>query len=174
MGKTVKGTFRPRDPLTLLSSQKSESLSEPKIEHWDQKNFWIHRTLEFAFYQLLSVWWRADGTSGKEPACQCPCRRYKRCGLVPGSGRSPGEGNGNPLQYSCLENLWTEEPGRLQSLGSHSQTWLKWQYATMHAWWRAGLRVSEVALPVLQGGVWNPSHSSLSHPLWWEPVGSMY
>ena len=25
-------------------------------------------------------------------------------GSVPGSGRSPGEGNGNPLQYSCLEN----------------------------------------------------------------------
>ena len=26
-------------------------------------------------------------------------------GSVPGSGRSPGEGNGNPIQYSCLENL---------------------------------------------------------------------
>ena len=25
-------------------------------------------------------------------------------GLIPGSGKSPGEGNGNPLQYSCLEN----------------------------------------------------------------------
>ena len=25
-------------------------------------------------------------------------------GLIPGSGRSPGEGNGNPVQYSCLEN----------------------------------------------------------------------
>jgi len=25
-------------------------------------------------------------------------------GLIPGSGRSPGEGNDNPLQYSCLEN----------------------------------------------------------------------
>ena len=25
-------------------------------------------------------------------------------GLIPGSGRSPGEGNGDPLQYSCLEN----------------------------------------------------------------------
>ena len=37
---------------------------------------------------------------------------------IPGSGRSPGEGNGNPLQYSCLENLWMEEPGRLQSMGS--------------------------------------------------------
>ena len=30
----------------------------------------------------------------------------------------PGEGNGTPLQYPCLENPWTEEPGRLQSMGS--------------------------------------------------------
>ena len=28
-----------------------------------------------------------------------------------------GEGNGMALQYSCLENPWTEEPGRLQSMG---------------------------------------------------------
>ena len=28
----------------------------------------------------------------------------KGAGLIPGLGRSPGEGNGNPLQYSCLEN----------------------------------------------------------------------
>ena len=34
-------------------------------------------------------------------------------GSIPGSGRSPGEGNGNTLQYSCLENPMTEEPGRL-------------------------------------------------------------
>ena len=34
-------------------------------------------------------------------------------GSTPGSGRSPGEGNGNPLQYSCLGEIpWTEEPGR--------------------------------------------------------------
>ena len=38
-------------------------------------------------------------------------------GLIPGSGRSPGEGNGNSLQYSCLENS-TKESGRLQSMGS--------------------------------------------------------
>ena len=38
-------------------------------------------------------------------------------GLTPGSGRSPGEVNGNPLSYSCLENPWTEELGGLQSLG---------------------------------------------------------
>ena len=30
-------------------------------------------------------------------------------GLIPGSGRSPGEGNGNPLRYSCLENSMDEE-----------------------------------------------------------------
>ena len=40
-------------------------------------------------------------------------------GLIPGLGRSPGEGNGNPLQYSCLENRMDEESGRLQSMGSH-------------------------------------------------------
>ena len=39
-------------------------------------------------------------------------------GLISGLGRSPGRGNGNPLQYSCLKNPWTEEPGRLQSMGS--------------------------------------------------------
>ena len=42
-------------------------------------------------------------------------------GSIPGLGRSPGEGNDNPLQYSCLET-GTEEPGRLQSMGSQSQT----------------------------------------------------
>ena len=36
-------------------------------------------------------------------------------GSIPGLGRFPGEGNGNPLQYSCLawKIPWTEEPGRL-------------------------------------------------------------
>ena len=37
-------------------------------------------------------------------------------GSVPGLGRSPGEGNGNPLQYSCQEIPWTEESGGLQSI----------------------------------------------------------
>ena len=34
-------------------------------------------------------------------------------GSIPGLGRSPGNGNGNPLQYSYLEIPWTEEPGGL-------------------------------------------------------------
>ena len=42
----------------------------------------------------------------------------KDVGLIPGLGRSPGEGNGNPLQYSSLENPMEEEPGGLQTMGS--------------------------------------------------------
>ena len=39
-------------------------------------------------------------------------------GSIPGSGRSPGEGDGNPLQwYSCLENSMYRESGRPQSMG---------------------------------------------------------
>ena len=45
-------------------------------------------------------------------------------GSIPGSGRSPGVENGNLLQYSCWKIPWTEEPGKLQSLGSLSQTQL--------------------------------------------------
>ena len=37
-------------------------------------------------------------------------------GLIPGSGRSPGAGNGNPLQYFCLENSMPQSDG-LQSIG---------------------------------------------------------
>ena len=40
-------------------------------------------------------------------------------GLIPGSGRSSGTGNGNPFQYSPWKIPWTEEPGGLQSRGSH-------------------------------------------------------
>ena len=38
---------------------------------------------------------------------------------VPRSGKSPGEGNGNPLQCCCLENPRDGEPGGLPSMGSH-------------------------------------------------------
>jgi len=40
-----------------------------------------------------------NGSVGKELACNAG-----DVGLIPGSGRSLGGGNGNPLQYSCLEN----------------------------------------------------------------------
>ena len=39
-------------------------------------------------------------------------------GLILGSGRSPGEGNGNPFRILAWGILWTEEPGRLLCMGS--------------------------------------------------------
>jgi len=42
--------------------------------------------------------------------------------LIPGSGRSPEEGNGHLLQYLAWKIPWTEEPGRLPSMGSQRVT----------------------------------------------------
>ena len=42
------------------------------------------------------------GASGKEPACRH--RRRRDTGLIPGSGRSPGGGDGTPPGYSCLKH----------------------------------------------------------------------
>ena len=46
------------------------------------------------------------GSDGKESACN-----VGDCDLIPGLGKSPGEGNGSPLQYSWLENPTDREPG---------------------------------------------------------------
>ena len=54
----------------------------------------LKKTL-FIFNRGLPGW-----LSGKESACQAG-----DVVLIPGSGRTPGEGNGNPLQYSCLGNF---------------------------------------------------------------------
>ena len=63
-------------------------------------------------------WW----LSGKESACNAG-----DLGLIPGSGRSPGRGNSNPLWHSCLESLTVR--GSWQA-AVHSvakcQTWVKW------------------------------------------------
>ena len=66
-------------------------------------------------------------------------------GSVPGSGRSPGGEHGNPCQYSYLENPMTEEPDGLQSMGSQSQTQLKW--LNMHAHTAAQKRPNKKEFP---------------------------
>ena len=50
---------------------------------------------------------------GKESACNAG-----DTGSIPGLGRFPGEGNGNPFSILAWKIPWTEEPGRLQSVGS--------------------------------------------------------
>ena len=56
---------------------------------------------------LASVMGFPDGSDGKESACNAGDP-----GSIPELGRSPGEENGNPLQYSCLENSMDREAWR--------------------------------------------------------------
>ena len=50
------------------------------------------------------LWGFSGGSDGKESACNA-----EDPGLIAGLGRSPGVGNGNPHQYSCLENTMNRE-----------------------------------------------------------------
>ena len=69
---------------------------------------------------------------GKESACKAGDP-----GSIPGSGRSPGEGNGSPLQYSCLENPMDRGA---------------WQDTTVHGVTRVGHNFSTKPLPPLRSG----------------------
>ena len=69
---------------------------------------------------------------GKESACNAG-----NPGSSPGSGRSPGEGNGTPLQCSCLENLMDRGACGLQSIGSQESDTTWWLNPHHQAqWWR--------------------------------------
>ena len=61
-------------------------------KNWNLKARMVYNILP---YPCISF----DGSDVKESSCSA-----EDPGLIPGLGRSPGEGNGNPLQYSCLEN----------------------------------------------------------------------
>ena len=54
-------------------------------------------------FKDLTVFSGAEGFPGDSDGGESACNAGD-AGLIPGSGRSPGEGNGNLLQYSCLEN----------------------------------------------------------------------
>ena len=59
------------------------------------------------------------GSDGKESACNAGDP-----GSIPGSGRSPGEGNGNPLRYSCLENPMDREAWQA-TVHEAAQNWIR-------------------------------------------------
>ena len=87
-------------------SRFSDSIFTPKV-HLEGRNF-------FKFYITESTTRGFPGDS----VVKNPPVNAGDVGSIPGSGRSPGEMNDNPLQYSCLGNPITEEPGGLQSMGS--------------------------------------------------------
>ena len=70
--------------------------------------------------QIIGIFGSRSGSVVKKkqknkPVCQC--RKHRRCRFDPWVGKIPGGGNGNPFQYSCLENSMDREPGGIQSMG---------------------------------------------------------
>ena len=82
--------------------------------------------MSFPFYKFTFKYSREgflDGSVGKESACNT--RDTGDGDLIPGLGRSPGGGNGNPLQYSSLENPMDRGAWMATILGvTNSQTQL--------------------------------------------------
>ena len=104
----------------LLATPWTAARQAPPPMGFSRQEYWSGVPLALILIHCSLCW-----LSGEESACQTG-----DTGLIPGSGRSPGEGNSNPLQY-CSEKAmaphsstlawkipWTEEPGRLQSMGS--------------------------------------------------------
>ena len=69
-----------------------QSMGSQRVRH-----YWATNT--FIFYNYTVMRGFPGGLNGKEFTCN-----VGDLGLIPGLGRSPGGGQGNPLQYSCLEN----------------------------------------------------------------------
>ena len=122
----------PTDVNNLISGPCA--FSKTSLNIWKFKvHILLKPSLENVEHYFTSVWdecncvivWSPNrgfpsGLEGKATACSAG-----DWGSIPESGWSPGEENGTPLQYSCPEIPWTEEPGRLQSMGSQrvEQDW---------------------------------------------------
>ena len=87
---------------------------------------WSLYYIESAIWGIIGYWESPDALVVKNVPANAGDKGDMD--LIPGSGRSPGEGLGIPLQHSCWLIPWTEEPGRLQSMRSHrvEHNWSTW------------------------------------------------
>ena len=123
----------------------------------------IFSDLSTSFIPQSSLWWERDdlGLARLQariprwcswyPACQCG--DIRDTGSIPGLERSPGGGNGNPLQCSCLDNpmdrrAWwaaihgvTESWTWLKQLSTHSQTSSQHSCDRWQLWWFSSLEL---------------------------------
>ena len=89
-----------KKPCLYQSGKTSELIPLLSDDAWPLEPL-CHSFMKFQFKDLLCARWGFPSSShGKASAYNAGDP-----GSIPGSGRSSGEGNGNPLQYSCLENF---------------------------------------------------------------------
>ena len=93
------------------------------------------RKIHFQYDHIQSMGYRGMGfpgnASGKEPLCQCRLD-VRVAGSILGSGRSLVGGNGNPLQYSCLENPMDRGAWRM-AVHRIIQSWARLKRLRAHA-----------------------------------------
>ena len=92
---------------TEHTANESYNLTSLLFEHID---FFLY---SFVICRSATLIGKTHGSDGKESTCDAG-----DLGSNPGSGRSPGGGHGNPIQYSHLENSMDEETHGVQSIGS--------------------------------------------------------
>ena len=97
-----------------LNIHKTKIMASGPITSWQIDGETIGNRDRLYFGRLQNHCCSPHSSVGKSSACNAGDP-----GSMTALGRSPGEGNGNPFQYSCLGNpMDTEEPGGLQSMGS--------------------------------------------------------
>ena len=97
-GKTNRWLLQ-ENPVCSMQIDRNSTLE------WQDKKVHLAYICEIMHLASISVWYlwileKPWWLCGKEPTCQC-----RRCGFNPWVGKVPGVGNGNPFQYSCLENF---------------------------------------------------------------------
>ena len=128
----LQGTFLTQGSNSSLLHWQVDSLP---LSHQGRPHICVYTYIyiyiqNLIFYcRLLDIWASQVALVVKNPPANAGDIRDSS--LIPGSGRSPGEGNGNPLQYSCLENsmnrgAWWATVHRV----TQSQTWPK--HLSMH------------------------------------------
>ena len=141
----------------LFSALKLELKRKLSLVKWDSVYYWGKDKNNFLLYKKMAtlIYSFPCGSADKESSCNAGDQ-----GSIPGLGRSPGEGNGNSFQYSCLGNpidrraYWatvygvTESQAQLNDL--HKHTYLQkylWLFSLGAEWERLGWRWSEISLP---------------------------
>ena len=103
--QTAQPTATENDDLGSLTQEHNQGLVKEHPLVWRKGGLTVF-TQEYSYN-----WGCPGGTVVKNPPANAGDTRD--VGSIPGSGRSPREGNGNPLQYSFWEIPWAEEPGGL-------------------------------------------------------------
>ena len=119
---------RPQDPgsgaLSKLCIHPGITLPDPCLLRW-----FIHIHIEmFLYYHIRKIHYQMGfpGGAGVKNLPAAKARYLRDLGPILGSGRNPGGGHGNPLQYSCLENPMDRGTWWARvHWAAKSQTWLK-------------------------------------------------